>query len=782
MTAWADDFASFSTTDDALVLASVKSTAERELLDRWLEQQRKDHPDTKVEVLELAGDDPPPGVVAQLVEQLSADEDRSVVPVRVFWVPGGLPTRVKLVGLISGRDTYRPPEILQRRILRKDPTRARIVAGEPAKVSELRQSWQDTTVAENPREFARFVLRRAALAIERVELRLLGPAYKSPRLVKPEMLASQRFVEGLEKIPGATVEKAGEMLDELATGWSRFSVDLIPSLGRAIFSRGFDPNIDCDRTQIEQMRHALETHPAVLLFSHRSYLDGVIVPVAMQENRLPPVHTFAGINLSFGLMGPLMRRAGTIFIRRDISGDELYKYVLKEFVGYIVEKRFNLTWSIEGTRSRTGKMLPPKLGLLSYVADAYLEGRSDDILLQPVSISFDQLHETAEYAAYARGGEKTPEGLSWLYNYIKAQGERSYGKIYVRFPAAVSMREYLGEPGGPIAADRAAKRLAMQKMAFEVAWRILRATPVNATGLVSALLLATRGRALTLDQLHHTLEDSLDYLQRTQTPMTNSALRLRTPEGVRSAVDALSNGHPINRVDSGREPVWRIAPEQEHEAAFYRNTVIDAFLETSIVELALVYAARAEGDRLEAFWEQAMRLRDLLKFEFYFADSVAFREHIAEEMAWHEDWEAHVRAGGTEIDTLLHAKHPLMSHAMLRPFLEAYEIVADVLRDAPAEISEKDLTKLALGVGKQFSAQGRVHSNESVSALLFATARQVAADQGLLEPAPDLAERRSTFLAELRAILDDMDRVELVSFEQFSERERQRRRDRQEAG
>jgi glycerol-3-phosphate O-acyltransferase len=284
-------------------------------------------------------------------------------------------------------------------------------------------------------------------------------------------------------------------------------------------------------------------------------------------------------------------------------------------------------------------MLPPKLGLLAYVADAYLDGRSDDILLQPVSISFDQLHETAEYAAYAQGGEKTPEGLSWLYKFIKAQGERNYGKIYVRFPEAVSMREYLGAPHGPMSTDDAAKRLAMQKMAFEVAWRILRATPVNATALASALLLTTRGVALTLDQLHHTLQDSLDYLERKQTPMTNSALRLRTPDGVRAALDALSNRHPVTCVEGGREPVWRIAPEDEHQAAFYRNTLIDAFLETSIIELALAYSARADEDRLEAFWSQAMRLRDLLKFDFYFADSVAFREHVAEEMSWqHEDW------------------------------------------------------------------------------------------------------------------------------------------------
>ena len=770
-----DDMASFTATDDTLVLASVSSPAERKLLTDWLQRQRAEHPDSNIEVLELpADDDPPPAVLARLVELLEADEDRSVVPVRVFWVPGGLPTRSKVVALLSGRDTYCPPQMLQHRILKRDPARARVVAGEPAKVSELMQQWSDATVAENPREFARFVLRRAILAIERVELRLLGPEYKSPRLVKPEMLASARFREGLEKIPGATVEQAGEMLDELGTGWSRFSVDLIPSLGRAIFSRGFDPNIDYDRLEVESMRQALEAHPAVLLFSHRSYLDGAIVPVAMQENRLPPVHTFAGINLSFGAMGPLMRRSGVIFIRRKLD-DPLYKFVLRQFVGYIVEKRFNLSWSIEGTRSRTGKMLPPKLGLLAYVADAYLDGRSDDILLQPVSISFDQLHETAEYAAYARGGEKTPEGLSWLYNFIKAQGERNYGKIYVRFPEAVSMREYLGEPHGPMATNEDAKRLALQKMAFQVAFRILQVTPVNATALVSALLLSTRGIALTLDQLHHTLQDSLDYLERKQTPMTNSALRLRTPDGVRAAVDALSNGHPVTRIDGGREPVWYIAPADEHEAAFYRNSLIDAFLETSLVELALAHSARAESDRLEAFWTQVTRLRDLLKFDFYFADSAGFREHVLQEMSWHPDWEDDVAAGGDRIDALLRAKRPAIAGPLLRPFFEAYRIVADVLIDAPADIAEKDMTTKALGLGQQYVAQGVLRSAESASALLFTTARQVVADQKLLAPAADLAERRLAFRDELRGILTDMDKVDSYSREQFIARERRRR-------
>ena len=780
MTEPASDTSAVLTAQDSLVLASMQTPVEMQLVIDWLGQQRTRNPDATFDVLKLPSRNAPPSALTALVEQLESGEDRSVVPVRVFWLPPPDRSRVeKVAGLLPGRDPYHPNQRQQRRILRSDPRRARVVAGESAKVSELRQQWRDTTVGENERDFAQFVTRRAILAMERAEYRILGPQYKSPRLVKPEILTSARFRAGLQKIPGATVEEAGKMLDELATGWSRVSVDLVSVLGRML-SRGFDPEIDYDEYQIAAMRAGLEAHPAVLLFSHRSYIDGAVVPVAMQENRLPPVHVFAGINLSFGLMGPLLRRSGVIFIRRNIGDDPLYKYVLREYVGYIVEKRFNLSWSIEGTRSRTGKMLPPKLGLMAYVADAYLDGRSEDILLQPVSISFDQLHETAEYAAYARGGEKTAEGVGWLYNFIKAQGERNYGKIYVRFPDAVSMRQYLGAPYGPLAHDQAAKRLALQKMSFEVAWRILRATPVTATGLVCALLLTTRGAALTLDQLHHTLQDSLDYLERKQTPMSTSALRLRARGGVRAAVDALSNGHPITRVDSGREPVWYIASDKEHAAAFYRNSVIHAFLETSIVELALAYARRADGDRMEAFWAQAMRLRDLLKFDFYFADSTAFRANIAEEMAWHANWEAQVAAGGDEIDAMLFAKRPLMSDAMLRVFFEAYEIVADVLRDAPADIGKKELTDRALGVGRQYVAQDRIRSSESVSTLLFATARQVVADQDLIGPAADLTERRDAFRRELREIRRDFDYVEQIARSQFVAREFRARQERSE--
>src|SRR6202007_2913244 len=106
---------------------------------------------------------------------------------------------------------------------------------------------------------------------------------------------------------------------------------------------------------------------------------------------------------------------------------------------------------MEGPRPRSGKMLPPRLGLLSYAADAYLQGRVDDILLLPVSITYDQLHEIAEYADYARGGQKKPEGFGWLYGFTRPKGARHYGKISGRFGEPVALSSYLGPPGGPVA-------------------------------------------------------------------------------------------------------------------------------------------------------------------------------------------------------------------------------------------------------------------------------------------------------------------------------------------
>jgi len=133
------------------------------------------------------------------------------------------------------------------------------------------------------------------------------------------------------------------------------------------------------------------------------------------------VHTFAGINMAFWPLGTVLRRAGRIFIRRDMKDAVVYRWVLRQYLGYLVEKRFTLEWYIEGTRSRSGKLGPPKMGLLRYIVDAVREGRADDVAMVPVSIVYDELHEVAEYAREARGAPKESESLAWMVKNFRAQ-------------------------------------------------------------------------------------------------------------------------------------------------------------------------------------------------------------------------------------------------------------------------------------------------------------------------------------------------------------------------
>jgi glycerol-3-phosphate O-acyltransferase len=726
---------------------------------------------------------------------LARDAETVLVPVRVAWLPEDRSGRraARVTDVLPGRDPYRPSDRQQRRILARQPGRAVVVAGEPATIGALRLRWAETTGGGDPAglrgdaasssEFGAYVARRATLALDRAEYRLRGPRYKTPSLVKEEILASRRFRDGLGRVrrePGQdppSLEQAGEILDELVAGWSRRLIDVVPTVGRLIFQRGFDRQIDYDQAEVERLRAALQRRPGILLWSHRSYLDNLVLTAAMQEQGLPPAHVFADIGLSFGPLGTILRRAGVIFIRRSAGNNPLYRYVLREYVGYILEKRFNLSWSIEGTRSRTGKMLPPRLGLLSYAADAYLQGRVDDILLVPVSIAFDQLHEIAEYARYAGGAQKKPEGFGWLYGFVKAQGAHHYGKLYVRFGEPVSLSAFLGPPDGEIASDPAARRLALQKTAFEVAWRINQGMPVTATAIITTILLAMHGAALTFEEIRLALGDALSYLDSRAVPQTASARALSAAEPVRATLDALRQGGVVTAIADGREPVWLIGPEHQLAATFYRNSLVHFLLDTALCELAVLRARDDSTDPVGAFWAEIAWLRDLLKFEFYFQEREEHRRQVQAEMVRHDPaWEERLRSGPDGADALLEEMRPLVSQAIVRPFVEAYRLVADVLasEDVAAVLSgvgdladDAEVTRRALGLGHQYVAQHRLRSSESVSVLLFATALQLARNRGLFDLDDDLAKRRAAFLTELRGLLRWIDRIEDLALRRY---------------
>lgn len=780
---------------DRVVIAVTRTAVEDRLVRAKVAELFGTGPDAP-SVFTLARSASTTGDFSALSERLALG-DAELLPMGVTWLPSEHTDgerKVRLLDIVRGQNPYKPNPRQQNQIARREPDRGRVIDGASASISSLRERFAESgkDPAADPLGFARFVGRRARLALQRADAQLLGPQFKSAKLVKDEILANGHFRAGLAEVRRelgpqvVTEEKVEEILDELATGWGRFFIDVFPRVGRAVYQRGFEATIDSQPAEIDRLRRTMAERPVIFLWSHRSNLDTPVLSVSLHENGLPLPHMFAGINMSFGPMGAIMRRSGVIFIRRSIA-DPLYKFMLKEFVGYLAEKRFNLSWSIEGTRSRTGKMLPPKLGLLSFAAEPYVEGRSDDIALQPVAITFDQLHEVGEYAEYAEGGKKSAEGFSWLYNFIKAQGQNHYGKIYIRYPEPVSMRSIMGPPNGEIAQDEDKRRLALQKMAFEVAWRINKAAPVTPTALVTAILLGAQGVAMTGAHVTTGLAPVLDYLDGLAVPMADSVQNLRTETGVEQVLTALASSGTVTRVEGARHVVWQITEKQQLAATFYRNSIIHVFQLGAICEIALVLAARTHvseersgGElpgapvgptRLDIFWAQADRLRDLLKFDFYFQEKSLYRKDIQRQMvAADPDWESRLMDPEFDIEATLRGRRPLVAPFTLRPFFESYGIVADVLahHTGDGEIDKQALTKEALAYGKQLLAQRRIASAEPVSALLFATALQLADNQGVLATGPDRAQRALAFEKELSEILAAIELIGRIASTDFT--------------
>jgi glycerol-3-phosphate O-acyltransferase len=457
-------------------------------------------------------------------------------------------------------------------------------------------------------------------------------------------------------------------------------------------------------------------------------------------------------------IGTLMRRAGVIFIRREFRDDAVYKAVLREYVGYLVEKRLHLQWAIEGTRSRTGKMEPPRLGLLAYVVGALRDGRAEDVVLAPVFIGYDQLHEVGEYAAYASGTEKKAENLKYVVDYIRAQRE-DFGKIYVGFAEPISAREFLGRISGEVPDPNE-----LNKLAFEVAWRMNQVAPITGAALVSAVLLDADGRALVLAEVRGALSQLLDFARARNLPLAASARVLEGEEGVLGMLEALARHRVIDHYAEGEEPVWRVGTNRHLAAAFYRNSIVHFFLDVAIAEIALQGLAEAGSqvgdDPVQAFWDTALDLRDLLKFDFFFAEKEEFLDRLAAELDTQvPNWRERLATGTDGARSVLSALRPLSGPGMLRSFVEAYGVVADVLCPMPSQVDSKDLRRRCLAVGRQYRLQGRVHSPDAVSTMLFRTGVELAANQSLLEPGPQLRERREAFAARVRDVLRRIDAV-----------------------
>jgi glycerol-3-phosphate O-acyltransferase len=504
--------------------------------------------------------------------------------------------------------------------------------------------------------------------------------------------------------------------------------DLFLHIARVFDRTAYRGRVRVDPAQVARVQDLNRRYPMALLPSHRSYIDPVVLASVLQRAALPPTYKLGGINVAFWPMGPMGRRAGLIFIRRSFRDDAVYKLALREYVGWLAEHRQNLEWYIEGGRTRTGKLRDPRLGVLAYLVDAVRDDRCDDFVLQPVSIVYDELLDVEEHARSATGAAKTPESLGRLVGYARAQRTRySRGDIHVSFADPISVRDYLTHELEAAVDAGETDTLPLQKLAFEVAVRINTVTPITPPALITMALLWA-DRALTVDQLHPLLERYADDADARGLPVTARPVAAR--ETLLRGLASLQRHGVVTRYAGGPEPVYLIRPEQRITASYYRNGILHFYLIPGIVDLAVAGA----GDGIH---DEALRLRDLLKFEFFFAEKAAFLAEVDAEAA--------------------RPDRPVTA-PFLRPFLEAYWVTAEALRarGAQAVTDVGALLADACGLGEQYLLQHRIYCADAVSASYADGALRLATHRDLLAPdpvPPDLATRRAAFADELHSLV-----------------------------
>ncbi|GAA2125255.1 1-acyl-sn-glycerol-3-phosphate acyltransferase [Nocardioides bigeumensis] len=571
---------------------------------------------------------------------------------------------------------------------------------------------------------------------------------------------SQRYAEAVEELAGKTGRDVEEIrtdaiacLEELASQVDDQATAAWDRMGRWL-TRSYD--VDADVSDLPALRELDRKHSLVFLPNHRSYLDPLVLRAALAKHGFKPNYVLGGINLALWPLSELGRRAGLIFIRRSTRDDPVYPAMLRLYLGYLLQRHANLEWYFEGGRTRTGKLRPPKMGVLKWLVDAFVANgaQADDVLLVPVAIVYDQQHEVSALSAEESGGKKTPESLAWVVRFARAQGRRR-GRAHVRFGPTLSLREALDEAAARAGSGDSSE--VVPRVAFEVAHRINNATPITPAALVTFGLLDNDGRAMTLEETLTILEPLLDYVRKRRLPLT-ADVDLGRPEGLRRAMRTLVREGVIEEYDGGLEPVYVIAPGRAHEAGFYRNTVTHYFITRAIAEVAALQTSEIEDAPVTTqTWKHALALRDLLKYEFFFATKAEYDADLRAEVALaRPDWTDETAITTTELAAAVRDSELLIAHRVIGPFLESYQVVADRLatREPAAPLDQDALILESLGVAKQRWMQQALHSPESISKDLMSGCLKLAENRGLLGPGgEELRAAREAFAAELGEVV-----------------------------
>ncbi|KAL1920575.1 uncharacterized protein VTP21DRAFT_952 [Calcarisporiella thermophila] len=399
-----------------------------------------------------------------------------------------------------------------------------------------------------------------------------------------------------------------------------------------ILARMYPHGIFIRQSELMELRHvankaAKNKHPLIFLPSHKSHLDYLVISFLLMRTGIALPHIAAGNNLDLPLLGKFLKGGGAFFIKRTWAGDPLYASVVSEYIQQLLECGHNIECYIEGTRSRTGKLLPPKLGILKIILDYIISPDTDtnkDAIIVPVSIGYDKVIETEGYANELLGNPKERESLWGLFSSTHLL-HMKMGRIDVGFGKAFSMREFIAQqterrsPFNPHNPED--KKILLLSFGYRILADINAASVVMPTSLVGTVLLTLRSRGVARNELIRRVE----WLRREILAKGGNVADFgdkTVSEIVERAIEVLKGLVAMNKEKDLLEPIYYAT--KRFELSYYRNQLMHLFVPEAILSVSLYTQVKFGGSKstqrmpYTQLLDKVIFLSSLLKLEFVY--------------------------------------------------------------------------------------------------------------------------------------------------------------------
>ncbi|WP_447746961.1 glycerol-3-phosphate 1-O-acyltransferase PlsB [Pseudomonas nicosulfuronedens] len=351
---------------------------------------------------------------------------------------------------------------------------------------------------------------------------------------------------------------------------------------------------------IERVQEVAQGHEIVYVPCHRSHIDYLLLSYLLFRNGLTPPHIAAGINLNMPVVGSILRRGGAFFMRRSFKGNQLYTAVFNEYLHTLFSRGFSTEYFVEGGRSRTGRMLHPRTGMLAITLRSFLRDSRRPIVFVPVYIGYERVLEGRTYLGELRGAEKKKESIFDIFKVIGALKQR-FGQVWVNFGEPIHLDKFLDQQQPDWRQQELGPEFrpawlseTTHHLARDVARHLNDAAAINPVNLVALALLSTTRLALDETALARVIDLYLDLLRKV--PYSPSAT---LPEG--DGQQLIEYVKSMNLLSEQKDALGRICYLDEQNAVlmtYYRNNVLHIFALPALIASFFQNSGRISREQL----------------------------------------------------------------------------------------------------------------------------------------------------------------------------------------